>query len=325
MNEKMIFLISLIAAAQQRIQGSQIYTKKFLASGNKFLSNTETIRVDELLDHFVIAGVVGRQDVLPLLSKDGFQKTEFEPDIVGGQYPYSASDVLNLRAGVPTYTTDGKEIDSVAALEVKYAKMSAAAIYNRIERQCADAYLKGTYTDKAGKTHNVGVTTSTTLALADKVVSDEILSKVTAFIKKHGVSPKIEAGITVFNAIKNEARSSENNINGVSFSYNGDTATLTVAGKQVELLMDAIGTDGNTIDTSAMLILSVPNSLGIGYGCLTWGDVKANETRIAKAEVVAGELSVEATSGQKGLWAKSAPMPVVLNQKKFNRYNCTGL
>ncbi|WP_319201935.1 hypothetical protein [uncultured Ilyobacter sp.] len=325
MNEKMIYLIALINEAQQRIQGPKIYTNKFLASGNKFLSNTETIRIDELLDHFVVAGIVGRSDVLPLLEKDGFQKTEFEPDIVGGTYPYSASDVLNLRAGVPTYTTDGKEINSVAALEVKYSKMAAAAIYNRVERQCADAYLKGTYTDKNGTVHNVGVTSSTTLSLTDKVVSDEILKKVTTFIKKYGVSPKIEAGINVFNAIKNEARNSENNINGVSFAYNGDSATLTVAGKQIELLIDAIGTDGNTIDTSSMLILSDKETLGVGYGCLTWGDVTSNETKIARAELIAGELSVETTTGQKGLWAKSAPMPVVLNHDKFIKYNCTGL
>lgn len=323
MNKKMIYLIALISAAQQQLTAPQIYSKKFLASGNKFLSNTERIRVDDLLDHFVVAGIVGRTDVLPLLEKDGFQKTELEPDIVGGTYPYSATDLITLQAGIPTYTTDGKEIKSEEALEVKYTKMASSSIYNRVERQCADAYLKGTYTDKDGTVHNVGVTSATSLTLTDKVVSDEILKKVTAFIKKYGISPKIEAGANVFNAIKNEARVSENNVNGVSFAYDGLTATLTIAGKKVEMLIDAIGTDGNSIDTGNMLILSDPNTLGVGYGCLTYGDVNSNASKLVRAEVVAGELRVEETTGQKGIWAKSAPMPVVLNKNKFQRYNCT--
>jgi hypothetical protein len=324
MNEKMIFLISLIAAAQQKIQSSQIYTKKFLSAGNKYLSPTETIRIDDMLDHFVVAGIVGRKDVLPLLKKDGFKKTEFEPDIIGGTYPYSASDIINLRAGIPTYTTDGKEITSEKALEVKYAKLSGAAIYNRIERQCVDAYLKGTYTDKDGEVHNVGTTgVGTTFALVDKVVSDEVLKKITAYIKTNKIVPKVEAGITIFNAIKNEARSSETNINKVDFTYEGETAVLTIAGKRVEMLIDGIGTDGINIDTANMLILSDPNTLAVGHGCLTWGDVKTNETKLAKAELIAGELKVEETTGQKGLWAKSAPMPVVLNKDKFLRFKCT--
>lgn len=325
MNEKMIHLIALINAAKQRIQIPQVYSKKFMAAGNKFLSNTEAIRVDEMLDHFVIAGIVGREDILPLLGKDGFKSIEFTPDIVGGTFAYSASDLTNIKAGVPTYTTDGKEIDSVAAMETKYARIASASVSNRIERQCADAYLKGTYTDKDGTVHNVGVTSGTTLAFSNKVASDVILDKITKYIKKYGVSPKVEAGVTLFNNIKNEALNASQNINGVSFSFQGDTASLSVAGKKIEMLMDAVGTDGNNIDTSTMLVLSDPTTLAVGYGCLVWGDIKSNESKIARSELVAGELRVEETTGQKGIWAKSAPMPIVVNTNKFNRYNCTGL
>jgi hypothetical protein len=325
MNEKMIHLIALINAAKQRIQVPQVYSNKFMAAGNKFLSNTEAIRVDEMLDHFVVAGIVGREDILPLLEKDGFRSIEFTPDIVGGTFAYSASDLTNIKAGVPTYTTDGKEIDSIAAMEAKYARIASASVINRIERQCADAYLKGTYTDKSGTTHNVGVTSATTLAFADKVASDMVLAKITAYNKKYGVSPKVEAGVMLFNAIKNEALNAATNINGVSFTFVGDVPTLTVAGKKIEMLLDATGTDGNNIDTSTMLIMSDPATLAVGYGCLVWGDVKSNESKIARAELVAGELRVEETTGQKGIWAKSAPMPIVVNVNKFSRYNCTGL
>jgi hypothetical protein len=321
----MIHIVALINEATQRIKVTTIYTKKFMAPRNKYLSNTEKIRIDEMNDHFISAGIVGRDQVLPILNKDGFKTAEMEPDIIGGQFPYSAGDLTNIKAGVPTYTTDGKEIGSEAAMEAKYAKMAAASIINRLERQCADAYLKGTYTDKDGTTYNVGVTSGTTLSFTDKVASDEVIKKVVAFRKKYVVTPKVEAGINLFNAIKNEAKDAATNINGVSFQIGVEELTLSIGSLKIVLLEDATGTDGNNIDTSSMLILSDPNTLAVGYGCLVYGDTASNASILARAEKVAGELKVEEMTGGKGLWAKSAPMPVLANTSKFNRYSCTNL
>jgi hypothetical protein len=74
-----------------------------------------------------------------------------------------------------------------------------------------------------------------------------------------------------------------------------------------------------------MIILSDPKTLAVGYGCLVYGDVKTNESKVIKAEKIAGETTVEATSGSKGIWAKSAPMPVLASIKKYVRYVATGL
>ena len=326
MTDKMIEIVALINAAKQKIKVPTTYSNRFFASGNKYLSNTEKIRIDEMNDHFINAGIVGRNDILPILNKDGFQTIEMEPDIIGGQFHYSASDLTNIKAGVPTYTTDGKAIDSIGAMKAKYSKMAAASIVNRLERQAADAYLKGTYTDKGGKIHDVGVTGSgTALSFTDKVASDEIIKKVTAYRKKYGVTPKTEAGINLFNKVKNEAKDASTNINGVTFQFGENEITLSIGALKIVLLEDATGTDGNNIDTSNMLILSDPNTLAVGYGCLVYGDVASNASVLARAETVAGELRVEETTGNGGVWAKSAPMPLIANVNKFNRYNCTNL
>lgn len=325
MNKRMIWLAALLNAATQKLEVPKTYSSKFEKSGNKYLSPTEMIRVDDMMDHFVVAGIVGRNEVLPILGKDGFSKLEFEPDIIGGEFPYSASDITTVNAGVPTYTTNGKIVDSVKAMEAKYVKIGAAAIVNRFERQCVDAYLKGIYVDKKGKELTVGVKTNKNLALGSKVVSDEILKLVLDWATKKGGRPAIEVGLTVFNKIKNEANDTNQNINKVSFSYTDTGASLQLGALKIELLIDGVGSDRKIVDTSKMIILADPKTLAVGYGCLAYGDVKENATKIIKAEKLAGETRVEATSGSKGIWTKSAPMPILANIKKYVRYVATGL
>ena len=322
MNERMIYLISLIVAATQKINVPQVYSQRFKSSGNVYYSPTEKIRIDDLTDHFLVAGLVDRNEILPLLGKDGFNTLEFEPDVIGGQFQYQPSDLLMVGAGVPLYTKDGKEITSIQALEAKYAKMAAAAITNKFERQAADAYLKGTYTDKAGKTYDVGVKTAKTLNWTGKIKSDELIALQMDFVTKHSIAPKIEVGLAIFNSLKNEANDTRQNINAVKFNA-GDEPSLTVGNLKVELLKNAKGADGKLIDTKNSLILSDTSILALGYGCLTYGDVKTNESKLVRSDLVAGELAVEVTTGSKGLWAKSAPMPVLLSTTRFNRYTIT--
>lgn len=322
MDKRMIYIISLIAAATQKLNVPQVYSNKFLNSGNVYYSPTEKIRIDDLTDHFLVAGIVGRNEILPLLGKDGFNTLEFEPDVIGGQFQYQPSDLLTVGAGVPLYTKDGSEIPAAKAIEAKYAKMIAAAIANKKERQAADAYLKGTYTDKNKKVYEVGVKTTKELTWTGKILSDEIIALALEFSKKHSISPKIEVGLSVFNAIKNEANNTIQNINGVKFVL--DTIPyLTIGHLKIELLTNAKGTDGKEIDTTSLMILSDPTVLALGYGCLTYGDINSNQTKLLRTDIIAGELRVEVTTGSKGLWGKSAPMPILLSTERFNRYKVT--
>ncbi|CAK7053422.1 hypothetical protein [Fusobacterium varium] len=322
MEKRMIYLISLIAELSQKIDIPKVYSKKFEASGNKYLSPTERIRIIDLMDHFITAGIVGRSEVLPILGKDGDQITEFEPDIIGGQFPYSASDVTQLMAGVPMYTATGNEIPTIQQMEVKYSKKIAAAIGNRFEKQCAEVYLKGTYTDKDKKVLNVGVTEEENLTWTGKKISTEILNIILAYHTKHGVFPNVEVGEKIFNAIKDEADNSKQNINGVKFIF-GETPYLELGQKKIELLYNAKDSQDKIIDVSNKVILSIPKNLAVGYGCLTYGDAKTNETKILRSEFIAGDTRVDETTGNKGLWGKSAPMPIVLSTAKFKRYTIT--
>ncbi|WP_278572563.1 hypothetical protein [Fusobacterium ulcerans] len=320
MDKRMIYLISLIAELSQKIDIPKVYSNKFKASGNNYLSPTEKIRIEDLTNHFVTAGIVGRSEVLPIIGRDGYVITEFEPDVIGAQSPYSASDLTLLQAGIPMFTATGTEIPTIKQLENKYGRILAAAIGNRFEKQCAEVYLKGTYTDKDGKILNVGVIKNTDITFtANTIYSDEILKLMLSYQKKFGFFPTVEVGETIFNALKNEANNTRQNINGVKFVF-GEVPYLEIGQKKIEILCDGKDTKDNVIDTKNLIILSTPRNLAVGYGCLTYGDIKANESRLVRAEIAAGDTAVEATSGSKGLWAKSAPMPILLTTEKFKRY-----
>ena len=324
MNKRMIYLISLIAEMAKKLNIQNVYSKKFQASGIEYLSPTEIIRIEDMTDFFVTAGIVGRTDVLPVVGKDGHQIIEFEPDIIGAQYFYSPTDLITVQAGVPVITETGNEISSMEQLEAKAARILAAAIENRFEKQCAQVYLKGTYVDKDGKTLNVGVTNEETLNWTAKTkYSDEILKLALDYQSLHGEFPKIEVGLTVFNALKNEANDTRQNINNVKFVY-GENPYLEIGGQlKVELLVNAKGTDDKIIDVKDLMILSTSSNLAVGYGCLAYGDVKTNSSKLVKGKTVAGDLRVEEMTGSAGLWSKSAPMPILLSLNKFKRYKVT--
>ena len=103
----------------------------------------------------------------------------------------------------------------------------------------------------------------------------------------------------------------------------GAAPYLEVSGQRIDLLVDAKGVDNVLIETKDLIILSTPSNLAVGYGCLQYGDVKTNASKLVKAKVIAGDLRVEAMTGSSGLWGKSAPMPLLLNVNKFKRYKVT--
>lgn len=323
MDKRIIYLISLISEMSKKLTIPKIYSAKFETSGNEYLSPTEKIRIEDMTDFFVTAGIVGRTEILPVIGKDGYEVVEFEPDVIGAQYFYSPTDLITLEAGMPTLTKTGSEISSIEQLEAKASRILAASIVNRFEKQCAQVYLKGTYTDKDNKELNVGVTEESALSWNNKTkYSDEILKLCLDYQTKYGEFPKVEVGLTVFNALKNEANDTRQNINNVRFVY-GSNPYLEVAGQKIELLVDAKGVDDKLIETKDLIILSTPSNLAVGYGCLAYGDNKTNKAKLVKAKTVAGDLKVEEMTGSSGLWAKSAPMPILLSTKKFKRYKVT--
>ena len=327
MNEemkRMIYLINLIAEMSKKVTISEYYYSKFVNSGNEYLSPTEKIRIEDMNDFFVTAGIVGRNDILPIIGKDGSNIIEFEPDIIGSQYIYQPSDLIAAQAGVPAITTTGQEIKPIEQLEAKAARFLGAALKNRAIKQCNQAYLKGTYTDKNNKVFNVGVTDETELQWNSKTkYSDEILKVIMEYHTKVGVFPEVEVGLTVFNALKNEANDTRQNINNVKFVH-GESPYLEMGeGLKINLLLDAKGVDDALIETKDLIILSQRSNLAVGYGCLQYGDVKTNQSKLIRAKTIAGDLRVEAMTGSTGMWNKSAPMPCLLSLSRYKRYKVT--
>lgn len=319
MNKTMIMIIALVSAAKYSYP--QPYLNKFIGNNNYYDAITEKIRLDDLYTHFIEAGVVNRNDELPIIKVNGFDKLEVEPPIVGGEIPYSASDLLALGAGVPEYTADGQILTAEDTLKKKYSTILKASIENRKEVMAGDIFLTGKTIGPHGEEIDMGLENEKSLILTGKNVTDEISSLISNYYIKHAIAPTIDVGINIFNKIKSEALNAKQNVNKVVIHGNpADPSNmyLTVNDIKIGLL-----SRHKKIDPANKIVLYNPLVMGLAFAGLTYGDIKTNETKVVKARLLASETRVTEQNGSKGLWAKSAPLPLVINIKQFERYNVT--
>lgn len=319
MNKTMIMIIALVSAAKYSYP--QPYLNKFIGNNNYYDAITEKIRVDDLYTHFIEAGIVNRNDELPIIKVNGFDKLEVEPPIVGGEIPYSASDLLALGAGVPEYTADGQILTAEDTLKKKYSTILKASIENRKEVMAGDIFLTGKTIGPHGEEIDMGLEKEKSLTLTGKNVTDEISSLISNYYIKHAIAPTIDVGINIFNKIKSEALNAKQNVNKVVIHGNpADPSNmyLTVNDIKIGLL-----SRHKKIDPANKIVLYNPLVMGLAFAGLTYGDIKTNETKVVKARLLASETRVTEQNGSKGLWAKSAPLPLVINIKQFERYNVT--
>lgn len=319
MNKTMIMIIALVSAAKYSYP--QPYLNKFIGNNNYYDAITEKIRLDDLYTHFIEAGIVNRNDELPIIKVNGFDKLEVEPPIVGGEIPYSASDLLALGAGVPEYTADGQILTAEDTLKKKYSTILKASIENRKEVMAGDIFLTGKTIGPHGEEIDMGLEKEKSLILTGKNVTDEISSLISNYYIKHAIAPTIDVGINIFNKIKSEALNAKQNVNKVVIHGNpADPSNmyLTVNDIKIGLL-----SRHKKIDPANKIVLYNPLVMGLAFAGLTYGDIKTNETKVVKARLLASETRVTEQNGSKGLWAKSAPLPLVINIKQFERYNVT--
>ncbi|MCJ8342475.1 MAG: hypothetical protein MJH09_06450 [Cetobacterium sp.] len=319
MNKTMIMIIALVSAAKYSYP--QPYLNKFIGNNNYYDAITEKIRLDDLYTHFIEAGIVNRNDELPIIKVNGFDKLEVEPPIVGGEIPYSASDLLALGAGVPEYTIDGQILTAEDTLKKKYSTILKASIENRKEVMAGDIFLTGKTIGPHGEEIDMGLEKEKSLTLTGKNVTDEISSLISNYYIKHAIAPTIDVGINIFNKIKSEALNAKQNVNKVVIHGNpADPSNmyLTVNDIKIGLL-----SRHKKIDPANKIVLYNPLVMGLAFAGLTYGDIKTNETKVVKARLLANETRVTEQNGSKGLWAKSAPLPLVINIKQFERYNVT--
>lgn len=323
MNERMIYLTALITAAMQKTRIKTNYTDRFKASGNTFTSPTDEIKVDEMMDYFAFAGVVEKGAQLPILGSDGIQRLTLKPDDIGSDLPYTALDILNIRAGVPKLTTSGQEISAIESVEAKKIKLGTAAMINTLEAQCAEAYLLGTYTDAAKQELTVGVKTNKTITFAKGGIAQKLLLEAEDWSTKKATGfPLIELGANVFGALRQELEQQGQNMSAARVTITEKGSEISIGALKITLLPFGIKKGGKKIDTSNMMIMSAPEAVGLGYACLTVGNVETNDVQLVQAEYVGGEERVT-SQGKKGLFVKSSPMPFIIDPKKFVRYTVT--
>lgn len=323
MNKTMITIIALINAAKYNLP--QPYHNKFIISNNYFDAITSKIRLDDLYSHFVEAGVVERGDKLPVIKVNGFDKLEIEPPIVGGTFNYSSEDLIGLQAGIPEYTQNGSELTAEESLKKKYTAIAKASIENRKERMAADIFLTGKTSGPKGEEIDMGLNEVKTLVLTGKNVTDEIMNLISDYFTKHSVTPTVEVGIEIFNKIKNEAKDVKQNLNKISvFGNPADLSSMYLTINEFKIGLLTKHKSGETlIDPKNRITLYNPVSMGVAYAGLTYGDIKTNSTKVIKSRLLANETIVDDVDGSKGIWAKSAPLPLVINVKQFERYDIT--
>lgn len=323
MNKTMIQIIALIAAAKFSLP--QPYLNKFVINNNYFDAITSKIRLDDLYSHFVEAGVVNRGDKLPVIKVNGFDKLEIEPPIVGGTFNYSSDDLIALQAGISEYTINGSELTAEESLKKKYTTIAKASIENRKERMAADIFLTGKTRGPNNEEIDMGLEEIKTLNLTGKNVTDELMNLMSDYFTKHSVTPAVDVGIDIFNKIKEETKNIKQNLNKIAVYGNpSDLGSMYLTINEFKIgLLTKHKSDDTLINPKNRVVLYNNLSMGVAFAGLTYGDIKTNSTKVIKSRLLADETRVDEIDGSKGLWAKSAPLPLVINVKQFERYNVT--
>lgn len=325
MNEKMIYLTALFFAT--RINVVNNYRNKF-DKGEKVSTIAQTVQLDWLRSFYQSVGLITRSEQFTRVSKDGFLSATVTPDLIAPRVDYGMEDLLRIQAGTGKTMVNGTMISTVEAIEAKLVKQLKAIVSNTEEALATDIFLNGKFTDATGSEVTMDIPAIQTLNIpTGESAVDKLDDIIIAYQNKHGIIPAVAIGRDLYRRIRQEGKGTNQNLSNVSFrniEMDGvQKQMLFVDERMIEILVDSKGLDGEVIDTSRRVTLYDPLRLSMVYAGLSYGDVATNTTRVEEAEVIVSETVVTPENGNKGLFAQSAPLPMIVDNNTFIRYDYT--
>ena len=300
------------------------YVKKFTEGNAAIFSEGVRIHMEDMIAEMEEAEIFDRDSAIPAIKGQSHSRLSITPPLVGGKAGLSALDGIEKRVG-EVVLTDGSVVDnSVYELNTKLTRLKSRVV-NTLGALCAEVFL-------TGKVEHDGLVdygdTGATLNVKGKKLHLELVKLVRGFYKEYGYVPKISIGdgivarlieeyshVGVNKAGKHDYQMIKTD-QGFNFMISGMTVEMEVLAPANKYWSKA------PIDTDNLIILHVPQTLVMAYAVLETVDA-SGKPMLVRGETVVNYGLTNPETGRSSVHVKSAPLPVVVDNRLIQRYKVT--
>lgn len=294
------------------------YWDMFAKARAPYMALSNVIRVDEVMNTLIEAGIVARGTSLPSLTIDGHSTVTVKPDVVGGSIGISALDTLNANAG-EVVVVNGEQIKVSKYDETKKLETLKSSIDNTKEKMATQALLTGEVATAGGKKVNLALNAETEITKTEKTYLSFFTRIVNNYFQETGHYPsRILIGSDIIDGIITDIQTSPKGIEMYSISATangGMKISITGVGVTIEgFPINSIG-----VDTSSKIhVMNDATFVPIYAGLEFIGTTGSPE--MIRAEVISDITAANEETGTSKIFAKSAPFPVIILPNLLKRY-----
>ena len=306
------------------------YTNKFKEAGNLYFSRSEVIKIKEMTDSWVYADITIRGTEIKMTDKNGVNVIELTPPQISKSDSFTADEInyLDSKTAIESNTM----VDRLTEVRNSKIETLKAGYVNSLELISQEIFINGVYTTADGQEFNMGL--HAPVAIAVDTAEDKALwlvEQVEAYETNEGYFPKVMAGKDLVSALLKESRLTTNSklmdgagIRLMSNDGRNNSYTFLINGFQIEVEKFPIArkANGDVIDTSDMVTLYNPETLGMAYAGIKILD-DAGTPHVLTGEVVIDTERGKKSSGVNAMFCKGHPLPVIVNIDLFRRYTIT--
>lgn len=306
------------------------YSSKFTEANAPFYSSTVKIHIEDMLDALAEAQVFDRDSAIPAIKEQAHTRLTIEPMMLGGKKPISALDGQDKQVG-QAVIIEGRSVDRSVYEVGKKLSSLRTGIVNSLGKMAGEVLLTSKLTHSklavnfdAGNVSDKGdliVNTSENETVVAKIV--DLLQD---FYSTKGFVPGVLIGRKVADQVIQEinlgAGKSSKGDYKMATTGNNEGFKLEVSAMDVPMELVAPVTPlGSTtkIATENLIQLTAPETLCMGYAVIETynGATEMPEAITGEVAINYGEINKE--TGRSSIHAKSAPLPVIVDNNLIER------
>lgn len=303
------------------------YTGKFTESNSAIYSNGVRVHVEDALAELAEAEVFDRDSAIPAIQSQGHTRLSITPPMLGGKKGISALDGINKNVG-EVVMIGGQIVDNNAyELTTKLTQLKSS-IENAKGNMSGEMFLtsqiatEGLNLDLGGISEKGDVTVGT-----GQTVATTIVKMARTFFKNKGYVPTISIGDNVADALIQEINSGSGKsskgdykmVANTSAGAKGFSVVIDTMNIPLEVLAPVNAYKGSVIVTDDRIILHAPETLVMAFAVLETVD-GSDKPLLVKGEVVTGYGEINKENGRGSVHAKSAPVPLIIDNNLMERW-----
>jgi hypothetical protein len=307
------------------------YSSKFTEANAPYYSGTVKLHIEDMLDALAEANVFDRDSAIPAIKEQPHTRMTIEPMMLGGKKPISALDGQNKQLG-QAVIIEGRSIDQSVFEVGKKLSSLRTGIVNSLGKMSGEVLLTSELThpklavnfDPTGISDKGNLTVDTS---ANETVVAKIVDLLQTFYSDKGFVPQVMIGRKVADQVIQEINL------GAGKSAKGDYRMQTTGQNEgfklevahmdvpMELIAPVTPLGSTTkIVTDNLIQLTAVETLCMGYAVIETynGATEMPEAITGEVAINYGEINKE--TGRSSIHAKSAPLPVIVDNNLIERY-----